>query len=253
MKQNIISVAVVTALIASFNGCGSSSSDSSSNAGTISTDISEYFEKNSQSRNMLNLYQDSRQEKEEKIYYKEDVVVKNNSITYSVNSAINAVITIGTEDLNITIPRRNNHSYLIKRNPKEGEVISSYTVSSTKVENEVTMESKKREECIFDAKLTTLTLKSKTTTLTYEGDILRQKCTLFTTNTYTGKRNEVRNSLDIAYSYYQKDKGQIAGENKDCWVKHENSSPDNNETYYLINDKSNTCEIRTNTQTLLLE
>lgn len=250
MRKSIISVAVLTVLITNFNGCGSSSGSSSKDT---RIDILQYFEKNSQLKNMLGIDQDSRKEKEEKVHYQENVKVEKKRITYSVKNTVHSIINIGKKDLNITIPEKNNHSYLIKRKLNKGDVISSYTLFSSKVENEVTIKIKEKEECIFDKQLTTLSIKSKTSATIYNGDILRQKCTTIKTETYTDKDKEVLHYLDIKYTYYQKDKGEIAGEDKNCWVKHKNRSPNNDKVYYVTKDKSKECYIRTNSQTLLLE
>ena len=242
MNKSIISLAVVTALITSFTGCGSSSSSKS-------TDIPEYFEKNSQVKNIVNIYKDSRLAEEQKVFYQETVDVKENVFTYSVNGTTTVIITANKEDLNISIPIRNNLNYLVKRHVNVGDEISSYSISSSKVSNGITVKSSKTENCTLDAILKTLTVSSTT----FEGDILRQKCISTTEKIYVGDINETLNHVDIEFTYYQKDKGQIVGEDKNCWLKHINSNSDNNQTYYVIDDTSSVCDIRTSNQTLLLE
>ena len=245
MNKHIILQAIVIALVINLNGCGSS------NRNGI-TDISDYFEKNNQVRNMINIYQ-NRHKEESRQYYTEEVSIKENVLNYKVKNNTNVILTVNNNHIKVVLPQNDNYSYLIKRYVTIGEEISTYTLSSSRIRDNITQKRKETRSCIFDAKLNDLTIKSKTVTITYEGDIVRQKCTSIISSVYTGDMNEIINHTNIDYTYYQKDKGQIAGENRNCWVKHKNRNLEDNTTYYAINDLSKECEIRTNNQILLLE
>lgn len=248
MRKNIISIAVLTAVMTSFSGCGSSSSSSNN---TSKVDIAKYFEKSSQVKNIVNISKDSRVNEETKNFYTDTVVVKDNIITHEIFNQLNTIVDIRENDINITNLARNN-SYLVLRNVTIGQEISSYTQSVSVVENGLTIHIKLQETCFLDDKLTSLKIDSNSSDINYEGDIISQVCTTVATEIYPDL-NETFNHTDIEYTYFQKDKGRIAVVNQNCMVPHQNTSPDNNATYYEIDDKSEICSFETTTQDLLLE
>jgi len=244
MKKNIILVALMALLITSFNGCGNSNNNNEQ------IDIVEYVEKNDMLKNIMYVSHDSRYPEETKSFFSDTVVVKENLITHEVFGQPNAIVEIRENDLNLT-DILNSVNYSVKRKVSVGEEISSFTINRT-INPGVVIEVNLTETCYLDEKLNNLNITTKESNLTYEGDIIAQVCTSDVTELYPAL-NETSKHIDIEYTYYEKDKGRIALVNKNCYVPHTNSNPDNNTTSYDIQDKSEECSFTVSKYELLLE
>lgn len=246
MTKNIISVAVLTAFITSFNGCGDSNSDSSSKI-----DLAEYFEKESRVNNIVRIEEHSKYPEPNVIHYTDTVVVNDNLITHEIFGQRSFSIDINETDLNITyIP--NNITYAVTRHITLGEEVSSYSIDQTISQNGINVHMNQVQKCVITDKTNSFTVESVDDNLTYEGDIIVQVCTSIGKETYLDL-NESFTYTDIYHEYYQKDKGRIAVVNKNCLVPHQNTNPDNNETYYDVDDNSDECAITITRKELLLE
>jgi len=243
MKKSITSVALLTALVTSFNGCGNSSSNSNDKI-----DLAQYFEKDSRVNNMVQIYKNSQYPEPTITYYTDTVEVKDNLITHEVFGQRSFIIEIKENDLNITkVP--NNINYSVKRYVNIGEEVSSYSID-TQIYNGLKTHVKQTEKCILNGKKESITLEAEDENLTYEGDIIVQICTAIGTQTYFDI-NESFSYKDIYHEFYAKDKGRIALINENCLTPHKNSNLENNESYYDIKDNSKECA-KTNTMFHLL-
>ena len=250
MKKSIISVVVLAALATSFNGCGNSSS-SSNGTSSNKIDLAQYFEEDSRVYNMVHISQSSEYPEPTITHYTDTIEVKDDIITHEIFGQRSFVIDINENDLNVTDIQK-NVNYSVKRHVSIGEEVSSYSIDTPVVTGGLNAHVKETATCVLDEKRDSITLETEDENATYEGDIIVQVCTVVGTETYLDL-NESFDYTNIYYEYYDKGKGRIGAINEDCLVPHQNTNPDNNATYYEINDNSDECIIEKATFDLLLD
>jgi len=233
MKKNILSVAVLTALVTSFNGCGNSSSNDK-------IDLAQYFEKDSRVNNMVRIYESSQYPEPTVTPYSDVVEVKDNVISHEAFGQPSFKVQINENDLNITNIMKNTN-YLVKRYITLGEEISSHSRDATVVQDGMDVYIKETETCVMDDRKDSFTLEADDENLTYKGDLILQICTAIGTQTYTDL-NTSFSYTDIYHEIYAKDRGRIVAINEDCLVPQKEPEA----LFYDIDDNSEKCT-QTNT------
>ncbi|MEA2029252.1 MAG: hypothetical protein U9N49_09810 [Campylobacterota bacterium] len=268
MNTKILSIATIIALTTAFNGCGSSTDDTSLNPNNDEKiDLAEYLPIANENRTMINIIKDSDYNTTNTTYSDEKIVRVNNSITYERDDNIYAKIEI--EDDNITITYSPSMSTVLEhRYVAAGGIIPQEAQTHNarfKSLDGIVKESNITNECIFDKKLTKLPNNTEDSVYiadtvlnsSYEGDFMSQKCTQTRTDTFIYDDKSIADKVfiftNISYSYAQKNKGVVAFMDKNCWVKDSDFNATNasftlpellnTQNVYRLDDTSESCDI----------
>jgi len=270
MNIKILSIAMLIVLTTGFNGCGSSTDNTSPNPSTENdgkTDLSEYLPTVNETRKMINIIKDSNKNTTDTIYSDEKIVRLNNSITYEKNNIINTKVEIKDDSI-ITTYSPSMSVTLENRYVALGGIIPQGTqTQKARFENPdgIVKESNITNECVFDKKLTKLSNNTEDSVhiadtvlnSSYEGDFISQKCTKTRTDKFIYNDKSIADkifiSTDISYSYAQKSKGVVAFMDRNCWVKDSDFNATNasftlpslvnTQNIYRLDDASETCDI----------
>ena len=231
--RNVVSLGIGILLLSIFNGCGDT------NSGTTQLDMADYYEQESSVRNIVKIYETN--ETRESRYSEENVVVDDNVITYEVNNTVGTIVTINSDDINITYPESPSLNTSQTRDFDIGDQTVYKLSSSSSTINERTIDRKEEHECIVESQLTEFVGDPTFLEERYTGDIILEKCTT-TSEVYVSDLNKTFSNTDIKMFYMQKGVGQIAIVNRNCYIETDVENEDGRKIYE-INDTSSQCDV----------
>ena len=218
-KKNIYLMSLVLLIV----GCGDTSTD---NKGEGSIDLRSYLEKANLSKN----YQLSNKNKEGLLsndYFIEEIIVSETKIERKIFNITNSITKITDKELtNVEVSSEGSISTSYFRYVDVGDNLYTTDINKSKtltvgLQEVGTRKTLGQTSCVLTEELEEFTNGSNT----YNGNILKIKCTSNTTITtkikdeFIGTVNYINgkeDSIDINYIYFKKDLGMIASINDDC-------------------------------------
>ncbi|CAA6809568.1 MAG: Unknown protein [uncultured Sulfurovum sp.] len=170
-------------------------------------DLADYLPVSSSTKSYITKYNSLTSSNEETVdSYSESITRNNNTLEYIHNDDSNysTIVTINENNIS-SYSDGYEYKNTTNRYANIGDPTWTYSYSA-EGDGYATQTD---ETCIFEARLTEFTHGG----YSYNGDILKEKCTMVTTSDING---EERIETDISYGYFQKEIGIIADIDDDC-------------------------------------